>query len=43
MRVVTEIARMIEVTSTYTQVAGMLQQTSDMRRGAIDKLADVPA
>ncbi len=40
---VVEMARMIEVTRTYTQVAGMLQQTSDMRRSAIDKLADVPA
>jgi flagellar basal-body rod protein FlgF len=43
VRGVIEIARMIEVTRTYTQIAGMLQQTSDMRRNAIDKLSDVPA
>ena len=43
MRGVIEIARMIEVTRTYTQIAGLLQQASDMRRGAIDKLSDVPA
>ena len=40
---VVEMARMIEVTRTYTQIAGMLQQASDMRRSAIDKLAEVPA
>ena len=43
VRSVIEVARMIEVTRTYTQIAGMLQQESDMRRNAIDKLADVPA
>ena len=34
---------MIEVTRTYTQIAGLLQQQSDMRRSSIDKLAEVPA
>jgi flagellar basal-body rod protein FlgF len=43
VRGVIEIARMMEVTRTYTQIAGLLQQASDMRRGAIDKLSDVPA
>ncbi len=38
-----EMTRLIEVTRTYTQVAGMLQQQSDMRRSAIEKLAEVPA
>jgi len=39
---VTEMTRMIEVTRTYTQLASMLQQQSDMRRAAIEKLAEVP-
>jgi flagellar basal-body rod protein FlgF len=34
---------MIEVTRNYTQVAGILQNQSDMRRSAIEKLAEVPA
>lgn len=37
------MTRMIEITRTYTQVANMLQQQSDMRKTAIDKLAEVPA
>jgi flagellar basal-body rod protein FlgF/flagellar basal-body rod protein FlgG len=43
VRGVVEMARMIEVTRTYTQIAGMLQQQSDLRRSAIEKLAEVPA
>jgi flagellar basal-body rod protein FlgF/flagellar basal-body rod protein FlgG len=43
VRAVVEMARMIEVTRTYTQIAGLLQQQSDVRRSAIDKLAEVPA
>jgi flagellar basal body rod protein FlgG len=39
---VLEMTRMVEVTRTYTQVAGMLQTQSDMRRQAIEKLAEVP-
>ena len=39
---VAEMSRMIEVTRTYTQIAGMLQQQADMRRSAIEKLAEVP-
>jgi len=39
---VVEMTRMVDVTRTYTLVAGMLQQQSDMRRSAIDKLAEVP-
>jgi len=42
VRSVVEMTRMIEVTRTYTQLAGMLQQQSDMRRAAIEKLAEVP-
>ena len=40
---VIEMTRMIEVTRNYTQVASMLQSHSDMRRSAIDKLAEVPS
>lgn len=43
VRGVVEMTRMIEVTRTYTQVATMLQQQADMRRSAIEKLAEVPA
>jgi flagellar basal-body rod protein FlgF len=43
VRSVIEMTRMIEVTRNYTQVAGILQSQSDMRRNAIDKLAEVPA
>jgi flagellar basal-body rod protein FlgF len=38
-----EMTRMIEVTRTYTAVAGMLQTQGDLRRTAIEKLAEVPA
>ena len=34
---------MVEVMRSYTQVANMLQVQSDMRKNAIEKLADVPA
>src|SRR4051794_13241434 len=39
---VTEMTRMVEITRAYTQIAQILQNQSDMRRSAIDKLADVP-
>lgn len=40
---VVAMTRMVEVTRTYTQVAQLLQQHSDMRRTAIQQLAEVPA
>jgi flagellar basal-body rod protein FlgF len=40
---VAEMSRMIEVTRAYTQISAMLQQQGDMRKSALDKLADVPA
>jgi len=43
VRGVVEMARMIEVTRTYTQIASLLQQANDQRRSAIEKLAEVPA
>jgi flagellar basal-body rod protein FlgF len=39
---VTEMSRMLEITRTYTQIATLLQQQSDMHKSAIEKLADVP-
>ena len=42
MRGVVEMSRMIEITRSYTQIADMLQQQSDLRQSAIDKLAEVP-
>jgi flagellar basal-body rod protein FlgF/flagellar basal-body rod protein FlgG len=43
VRGVVEMARLIEVTRTYNQIAGVLQQHTDLRRNAIDKLSEVPA
>jgi len=40
---VAEMSRMIEVTRTYTQIATLLQQQSDLHKSVIEKLADVPA
>jgi flagellar basal body rod protein FlgG len=42
VRSVIEMSRMIEVTRTYTQIAAILSQQSDLQRTAIEKLADVP-
>jgi flagellar basal body rod protein FlgG len=42
VRSVIEMTRMIEITRTYTQVANMLAQQSDLQKSAIEKLADVP-
>lgn len=43
VRPVIEMTRMIEVTRTYTQIATLMQQQGDLRRSAIEKLAEVPA
>ncbi|MBR0754575.1 flagellar basal-body rod protein FlgF [Bradyrhizobium jicamae] len=40
---VVEMGRMIEITRTYSQIASMLQNQSDLHKSAIEKLADVPA
>jgi flagellar basal-body rod protein FlgF len=42
VRGVVEMSRMIEITRSYTQVAGILQQQHDLGQQAIDKLAEVP-
>lgn len=43
VNMVAEMSRMIEVTRAYTQLSSMLQQQGDLRRSAIERLADVPA
>lgn len=40
---VAEMARMMQITRSYQQVATLLQQQSDLHKNAIDKLAEVPA
>lgn len=40
---VVEMGRMIEVMRTYQSVSTMLQQQGELRRTAIERLADVPA
>jgi flagellar basal-body rod protein FlgF len=40
---VMEMTRMIDVTRAYTQISAMLQQQTDMRKSALEKLAEVPA
>jgi flagellar basal-body rod protein FlgF len=42
VRGVVEMSRMIEITRSYTQVASLMQQQSDLSQSAIDKLAEVP-
>jgi flagellar basal-body rod protein FlgF len=43
VRAVVEMTRMIELTRAYTEIAGVLQQQGDMRRNAIERLADLAA
>jgi flagellar basal-body rod protein FlgF len=43
VRSIAEMSRMIELTRAYANVATMLQQESDLRRSAIERLAEVPA
>jgi flagellar basal-body rod protein FlgF len=43
VRSVVEMTRMIELTRAYTEIAGILQQHSELRRNAINRLAEVPA
>jgi len=40
---VAEMSRMIEVTRAYQSISAMLQQQGDLRKTALEKLADVPA
>jgi len=40
---VLEMTRLIEVSRAYTQTATLLQQHGDMRKSAIERLAEIPA
>jgi flagellar basal-body rod protein FlgF len=40
---VSEMARMIEITRNYTDIANVLQQQSDERRGALSQLSQTPS
>ena len=40
---IVEMSRLIEISRTYQQIAQLLQQQGDMRRSAIQQLAEVPA
>ncbi len=40
---VTEMSRLMEVSRTYQSIASLMQQQSDLRKSAIQSLADVPA
>jgi flagellar basal-body rod protein FlgF len=43
VRAVVEVNRLLEVTRSYTQLATMLSRNDDLRRSAIERLAEVPA
>ena len=43
VRSVVEMTRMIEVNRTYAAVAGLMQSQGDLRRNAIQQLAEVPS
>ncbi|MGD0023405.1 MAG: flagellar basal body rod C-terminal domain-containing protein, partial [Xanthobacteraceae bacterium] len=40
---VAEMARMIEITRSYTDIANVLQQQSDQRRNALSQLSQTPS
>jgi flagellar basal-body rod protein FlgF/flagellar basal-body rod protein FlgG len=40
---VVEMARLIELTRTYSQISSLIQQAGDFRRSAIERLAEVAA
>lgn len=43
VRSVVEMTRMIELTRAYSEIASILHQQGELRRTAIDRLAEVPA
>ena len=43
VQAVAEMGRMIEVTRAYSSLAQLLSRTDELRRTAIERLADVPA
>jgi flagellar basal-body rod protein FlgF/flagellar basal-body rod protein FlgG len=43
VKAVAEMARMIEITRSYTDIAAILQQQSDQRRNALSQLSQTPS
>ncbi len=43
VRPIVEISRMIEVTRAYTNLSTLMNKTDELRRSAIERLAEVPA
>lgn len=43
VRPIVEMSRLVEVTRAYESVSGMLSRQDDVRRSALEKLAEVPA
>lgn len=43
VKAVVEMSRMIEVTRHYTNVAGLMDRQSELRKSAIERLAEVPS
>lgn len=43
VRPIVEMSRMIEITRAYTSISNLIQKTDELRRSAIERLADVPA
>lgn len=43
VRPVLEMSRLVEVQRAYTSIAGLISRTDDLRRTAIQRLAEVPA
>jgi flagellar basal-body rod protein FlgF len=42
VRAIVEMARMIEITRSYTEIGAILQQQGDQRRNALQQLAQAP-
>jgi flagellar basal-body rod protein FlgF len=43
VRAIAEMARMIEITRSYSDIANVLQQQSDLRRNSLQQLAQAPS
>jgi flagellar basal body rod protein FlgC len=42
VRAIVEMARMIEITRSYSDIATILQQQGDMRRNSLQQLSQAP-
>jgi flagellar basal body rod protein FlgG len=43
VRPIAEMARMIEITRSYSDIAAILQQQGDLRRNSLQQLAQAPS